>query len=383
MQFNCAYTELKDIHTLVENPKNNNKHPDRQIELLAKIIDYQGQRSPIVVSKRSGFITKGHGRLAALKKLGWTKAAVDLQDYENEAQEYADLVADNKIAELAEFDEVMMLDSLKELDMEDFDFELLGLDDFSLPDVEVLEPKCDEDEVPEVVDTRCKKGDVWLLGEHRLMCGDSTSIDDVEKLMDGAKADMVFTDPPYGISLETNYIKSDVMQGNTYKPIEGDFDDYNPDLILGIFEYCKEIFLWGANNFCNHIDPKGSWIVWDKSTEAADNILSGNFELCWSKTRHKYEMYRQYWKGMATSDKDQKRCHPTQKPVEMAEWFFGKWGKDKTNIIDLYGGSGSTLIACEKTNRKCYMMELDEHYCDVILSRWEKYTGNTAQRLEQ
>ena len=130
LKFNCAHSELVDIHKLQENPKNPNKHPDRQIEMLAKIIDYQGQRAPVVVSKRSGYVVKGHGRLAALRSLGWTQAAVDYQDYENEAQEYADMIADNKIAELAQHDDSMMIDEIKLLGIEDF--ELLGLDDFSI-----------------------------------------------------------------------------------------------------------------------------------------------------------------------------------------------------------------------------------------------------------
>lgn len=133
MKFNCAYTEIVELHKLQPNPKNPNTHPDRQIELLAKIIDYQGQRSPIVVSKRSGFITKGHGRLMAIQKLGWEKAAVDYQDYDSEAQEYADIVADNKISELAKHDDSKMIEDLKLIDLDDF--ELLGMDDFSFLDL--------------------------------------------------------------------------------------------------------------------------------------------------------------------------------------------------------------------------------------------------------
>lgn len=131
MKFNCAYTDIVDINTLVENPRNPNKHPDKQVQMLAKIINYQGQRAPIVVSKRSGFITKGHCRLRALKELKWEKVAVDFQEYESEAQEYADIVADNKIAELADHDDSQMLDDIKDLNVQDMDFELLGLNDFS------------------------------------------------------------------------------------------------------------------------------------------------------------------------------------------------------------------------------------------------------------
>lgn len=134
MKFDCAHDELVELHKLQPNPKNANKHPEKQIKLLAKIIDYQGQRNPIVVSKRSGFIVSGHGRLEAIKSLGWEKAAVDFQDFENEAQEYAHMIADNKIQELAEHDDSMMIDEIKVLGLEDF--ELLGLEDFELPNFE-------------------------------------------------------------------------------------------------------------------------------------------------------------------------------------------------------------------------------------------------------
>lgn len=148
MKFNCAYDELVDLHRLQPNPRNRNNHPQKQIDMLAKIIDYQGQRSPIVVSTRSGFITKGHGRLQALQKLGWTQAAVDYQDYESEAQEYADLIADNKIAELSEHDDLKILDDIKELDLFDLDFDLLGMADFSFVTELASEP-LDEEKEPD------------------------------------------------------------------------------------------------------------------------------------------------------------------------------------------------------------------------------------------
>jgi len=131
----CAHDELLELHKIIENPKNPNRHPDNQIDLLAKIIDFQGQRSPIIISNRSGFITKGHGRLMAIKKLGWERAAVDFQDYQSEAEEYADMVADNKIAELAETDMASVIDELNNLDF-NLDFDLLGIPDFKLPEAE-------------------------------------------------------------------------------------------------------------------------------------------------------------------------------------------------------------------------------------------------------
>lgn len=143
MKFNCAYTDLVETHKIVENPRNPNKHPDKQIAMLAKIIDYLGQRSPIVVSNRSKFLIKGHGRLEAIQKLGWEKVAVDYQDYESEAQEFQDMIADNKIAELAEHDDAFMMDGIKDLKLVDIDFELLGIDDFRFAS---LDEEIDDDD---------------------------------------------------------------------------------------------------------------------------------------------------------------------------------------------------------------------------------------------
>lgn len=389
-EFQCAYTELRDVASLIPHPKNPNKHPEKQVKLLAKIIKYQGQRAPIVVSANSGFIVKGHCRLSALKELGWERAAIDVQHYDNEAQEFADLNADNKIAELAKYDDQFMIDGIKELNLEEgFDLELFGVPHLEIMEVDPAKDEI-EDDVPSDVDTRCKPGDLWVLGEHRLLCGDSTDVLMVEKLMSGEKADMVFTDPPYGMGLDTDYSKITGSKnakiqggGRKYAPVIGDNEDFSPELINTIFasfDYCKEIFLWGADYYHHHLPDEGSWLVWDKrGSDDADKIIGASFELCWTRQKHKRDIARIKWMGAFGDKEARERVHPTQKPTKLIQWFFEKWGKDKTNIIDLFGGSGSTLIACEKTNRKCYMMELDPHYCDVILSRWEKYSSKEAR----
>lgn len=395
MEVKCTFTEMVDIDLLVPNPRNANKHPDEQIKLLAKIMKHQGWRSPVVVSKRSGFIVKGHGRLMAAKLNGWTSAPVDCQEYATEADEYADMVADNKIAELSETDMAMV--NLDAASFPDLDLDLLGIPDFSLIDPEVLEPGCDEDEVPEHVEPRTKLGDIYKLGNHRLMCGDSTSIDAVEKLMNGEKADMVFTDPPYGMFLDTDFSSANVNKrsrsetnlsgGGTYDRVIGDGDDFTPDLINSVFASfpeAKEVFLWGADYYADILPDRnaGSWIVWDKRCdENFDKVFGSGFELCWSKTRHKRELARIRAGVFGVKDDSKKRVHPTQKPVQLAEWFFTKFGDGLTAVADVYGGSGSTLIACEKTNRKAYLMELDPKYCDVIVARWEKYTGKKAELI--
>lgn len=402
MKFECAHDALVDVHTLQPNPKNPNAHPARQIELLAKIISYQGQRSPIVVSNRSGFIVKGHGRLDAVKKLGWAQAAVDYQDYENEAQEYADMVADNKIAELAEHDDNAMIDGIKTLGITDF--ELLGLDGFSLP--EVIEPQCDEDEVPEQVDTRCKLGDVWHLGRHRLMCGDSTSIDAVDALMAGEKADMVFTDPPYGVSFVG--LKGSMYSGGKKKgkdsAVEIKNDSLRGDELSDLFrdaiscatmvtaEKAAFYIFFGINKSAETLEGISScglhirnWLIWDKGNvgfHAMGAQYKPNFEAflyCFKTDDPPEWVGDQNQQTIWRHSSERLGLHPTMKPVALIEQALQN--HDPRTVLDLFGGSGSTLIACEKTNRRCFMIELDPHYCDVILARWEKYTGQKAERV--
>jgi len=373
MQVKCEHDKLEDIHKVIDNPKNPNKHDDKQVGLLAKLIDYTGFRHPIIVSKRSGFIVAGHGRLLAAKKLGYEQVPVDYQDFKDEAEEFAFMVADNKVSILAEHDDAMMIDLLKDIEIDDYDY--LGIPDFEMPETEVIQ-QCDEDAVPEQVDTRCKKGDVWLLGEHRLMCGDSTSIDDVDKLMDGAKADMVFTDPPYGIGLDKKELKlgkSQVYNGVT--------NDDSSQCAVDAFNLCESleipfVFFWGANHYSASLPDSSCWLVWDK--QGGKSVTYADCELCYTNLKKPVRMFTHIWDGFRRdSEKGETRVHPTQKPVQLFIDIFDKF-ELPNKTLDLFGGSGSTLIACEKTNRKCFMMELDEHYCDVILARWEKYTGKEA-----
>jgi DNA modification methylase len=204
--------------------------------------------------------------------------------------------------------------------------------------------------------------------------------------MAGQKADMVFTDPPYGINLNTDFsrIKGSIPNKgggkNRYKKIEGDSTTFT---IRGwVLDLSSEVFLFGAENYHRSLpENSGSWVVWDKVlTESLGKSIGSNFELCWSKQKHKRDIIRIKWSGFYGFENEDtpKKIHPTQKPVKLAEAFFGRWGKGKTNIVDLFGGSGSTLIACEKTDRTCYMSEIDPHYCQVIIDRWEQYTQQQA-----
>lgn len=376
----CSYTDLKDPLHLVPHPKNPNKHDKEQIDLLARLISFYGFRHPIIVSNRTGFIVAGHGRLEAAKKLGLKEVPVDYQDFTDDAQEYGFLVADNAIAGWSELDLAKINVDFVDLGP-DFDVDMLGIKDFQIEPIDKLEPGCDEDEVPEHVEPKTKLGDVYKLGNHRLICGDSTSIDAVEKLMNGEKADMVFTDPPYGIGYDdTKHKNYHGYKASNFGIIKGDDKEFNW-LDFQWLEQGEQIW-FGANYYCKQLPQSGSWYVWDKKTEAMQQngmLFTNDFEIAWSKKKHKQEICRKIWAGAINKEKGESRLHPTQKPIGLIEWFFERIKGEK--VIDLFGGSGSTLIACEKTNRKCFMMELDPHYCDVIVARWEKYTGQKAELI--
>jgi DNA modification methylase len=242
------------------------------------------------------------------------------------------------------------------------------------------------DEAPEPpVEPKTVKGDLYELNGHRVLCGDSTVIDDTDKLMQGERADLVFTDPPYSMHLDTDFssMKNEFkgkQQGNTYSKVIGDNDDFTPELINTIFanfDYCKEIFIWGSDYFAELLPEKnkGSWIVWDKRlTDEAGKMYGSEFELCWSKSKHKRKIFRVKWAGIfGTETQDIKhRVHPTQKPLELILLFLQEWSRENCLVVDLFAGSGSTLIACEQAKRKNYSIELEPKYCDVIVTRWVK-----------
>lgn len=385
-----------EVTALIPYAKNSRTHDDAQVAQIAASIKEFGWTNPILVDGDKGVIA-GHGRLLAARKLGMAKVpTIELKDM-TEAQKKAYVIADNKLALNAGWDTNFLSLELQELKDQDFDLTLLGFDDKELDALlapETTEGLTDEDSVPDTpIEPKTKLGDIYILGNHRLMCGDSTSIDAVDKLMNGKKADVVFTDPPYGMFLNADY--SDMggknsmtkKSGNKYDQVIGDNEDFSPELIntvFACFDYCKEIFLWGADYYAEHLPNKnnGSWVVWDKrGDESADKMYGSTFELCWSKARHKRMMARVKWAGIFGMEKehDKKRVHPTQKPVELVAWFFDYFSlKDKKNVVDLYGGSGSTLIASEKVGKNAFLMELDPKYCDVIVKRWEDFTGKKA-----
>ena len=381
--FKCAYTELVQLKNLKPHTKNPNIHPKEQIERLAKLIDYQGQRLPIIISNLSGCIVAGHGRYAAMKLLKWKQVAVDFQDFDNEDQEYAFIVSDNAISEWATLDLSIINAELEHLHLADID--LLGLKDFKVDISEKLDPQCDEDEVPEVTDSVVKRGDIWLLGNHRVMCGDSTMIDDIDKLMKGEKADMVFTDPPYGVSYQSNMRE----KSPKFKVIKNDTSFLSEWINVLPIASSGWVFVWTTwkvikewISICEPIGELTNVIVWDKGGGGLGDLaktFSTDYELALVYNRGA-EITGKRLGSVWSVGKDSAGAylHPTQKPVELAQIAIENCIVNGSLVLDLFLGSGSTLISCEKTNRKCYGMELDEKYCAVIIERWQKYTGKEA-----
>lgn len=384
MKIRSEEIKMVPIEQIIPNPKNTNKHPPEQLERLKKIVEFQGFREPLVVSNRSGFLVCGHGRLEVAKSLGAKELPVIFQDFENEAMEFAHMTADNEIARWAKLDEELLKEELKTLNLEDI--ENLGIFDLSfLDEVEVV--KIDEvEELPKTdlsLKPTTRKGDVWLMGEHRLMCGDSTMIDDVEKLTLKKTIDMVLTDPPYGISIVSKNGKvggDNLAKNGIYAPVAG---DGTIDVALEAIQVIqtlkpKKQIIWGGNYYSSSLENKACWIVWDKR----DGMESNNFadcELAWTNMDSPSRVFAHRWSGMIkASERGESRVHPTQKPVALAEWCLDTYGNDCNIILDLFGGSGFTLIACHNKNKTCYTMELSENYCDVIVKRWEKISGKKA-----
>lgn len=376
--------KLSEIKPYEKNPRKN----DAAVEFVMNSIKEFGFKVPIVIDK-DGVIVAGHTRYKASKKLKLTEVPCIIADDLTPEQIKAYRLADNRVAEKSEWDIDLLsgeLDDILNIDMAQFDFDLSE----NVEESEVVEDDFDV-ELPE--EPKAKLGDIYQLGNHRLMCGDSTSITDIEKLMDGKKADMVFTDPPYGMNLDTDYSKMEGngRKGKTYSKVIGDNEDFKDDLIETVFNnfnYCNEIFLWGVDYYFDLIPnfKNGNLIVWDKTLQAnGDAGYNSEFELLWTKNQHKKEVIHFNWfRYFGLSQQDIKtREHPTQKPLQVITPFMEKYSNENNVIVDIYGGSGSTLIACEQLNRNCYMMELDPHYIDVIISRWEQFTGKQAVLLSE
>jgi DNA modification methylase len=368
------------VDKLIPYAKNSRTHSPEQVAQIAASIKEFGFRNPILVDGVG--IIAGHGRLMAAQKLNLDKVpTIDCSDM-TESQKKAYIIADNKLAMNAGWDMDFLKLELQDLEDADFDLSLTGFDDKELDQLlapEIEEGLTDEDAVPETPEEpKTKLGDIYILGNHRLMCGDSTSIDAVEKLLDGQRPDMVFTDPPYnidyqGVKDKRDKIKNDKMEDSAFR-----------DFLIQSLYSCETMYVccsWQyAHLFKEAMEAIGrkpkAMIVWDKVNPAQH--LDKYFK------QHEIIFYYGDFGGHKTVRGDvwtlkrqRNTVHPTMKPVELIQLALEDQPSKKV-ILDVFGGSGSTMIAAEKLGKQARLMELDPKYCDVIVKRWEDFTGKKA-----
>lgn len=368
------------VKDLIPYDRNTKKHDKTQINNVAESIKQYGFVQPIVIDK-DNVVVIGHCRLLAAKQLKMKEVPCVCVEDLTEEQVKALRIVDNKSNE-SEWDFDILPDELAELDLSDFDF------DFGIED-DAEETEIVEDEAPEApAEPKAKLGDLWQLGSHRLICGDSTDVAVIDRLMDGVKADMVFTDSPYGINAvgDNGEVGADfgIAKKGKYKKIIADDTTETAQQAYDIYsQLCDKMILWGGNYFLDFLPPSDGWLIWDKRGESGIRNTFADGEMAWCSFHTPVRIYHQLWNGMIREGEHEKRVHPTQKPIRMLSEILQDFTNEGDIILDVFGGSGSTLIACEQTGRTCYMAELSPEYVDVIIARYEKLTGNKAVLLTQ
>ena len=392
--------EQRPIKALIPYINNSRKHSDEQVAQIAASIKEFGWTNPILVDGNNGLIA-GHGRLLAARKLGMDKVPTIELSHLSDTQKKALIIADNKLALNSDWDTELLTIELNDLLADDFALDILGFDKDELHALlNVIEPNAgltDEDAVPDVPkEPKTKLGDIYILGNHRLMCGDSTSIDAVEKLLQSQKADLLFTDPPYGVSYEGGHNKKK-RQGIIADTLKGeDLTDLFYESLSTAITWLKDgaaLYVWYASG--KSIETYASLaklplklravIQWYKVKSGLGAFMSQYIPNCEPCMYLHKEGCSPSWYG-PTNEKtvwelkkeSTNAYHPTQKPVELPERAITNSTKQGDSVLDLFGGSGSTLIACEKIGRLARVMELDPKYCDVIVKRWEDFTGKKA-----
>jgi len=396
--------EQVSIEALIPYARNSRTHSDAQVAQIAASIREFGFTNPILIDAEGGIIA-GHGRTMAARKLGLDEVPCIRLSSLTDAQKKAYIIADNKLALNAGWDDEMLKVELAELKDLDFDLSLIGFDADELANL--LEPEqvdglTDEDDVPEApINPKTVPGDVWILGNHRLMCGDSTSIDAVEKLMDGQKADMVFTSPPYNANSKIS--DGDIFKGRKAMKMYGDGYSDNKttnnyvDFVVSVLENCFLVtdgfIFWNVSYNANskyeyilQIQGRVEYLVeqicWKKSsTIPFKGCLMRDWEPVYVFSTNKQGLNVQkvtsnYWEISNTNS--QMETHKACFPVALPEKGISLVNVNSGIVFDPFGGSGTTMIACEKNGRYARLMELDPKYCDVIVKRWQEFTGKQA-----
>lgn len=371
--------EQVPVEKLTFDPSNARKHSDANLAAIAESLKQFGQRKPIVVNA-DNVIVAGNGTVEAARLLGLTDVDVVRVPKDWSADQVkAFALADNRTAELAEWNPEVLSAQLLELDDAGFDVEALGFDAVKVAEDEEDVPD-DDYSVPE--EPVSVLGDLWQIGQHLILCGDSFDVPTIERLTNLQRPTALLTDPPYGIDLETDWTAGG---GKKYKPVINDNKAFDAHALRAMFEDCKEQFWWGANYYQRSLlahDLEGSWLVWDKRNENTDSVVGAGFEMCWSKSKHKQDVLRYLWTNFTSHKNDgHKRMHPTEKPVEMLCEIIDRWIEPGSVIFDLFAGSGSTLLAAHRSGCIGIGIELDPAYCDAIVQRLEIATGEKAVKL--
>jgi DNA modification methylase len=375
--------ELWPLDRLKPYERNARTHSAEQVAQIAASIVEFGFTNPILVDSGDGIIA-GHGRLQAARELGLSTVPVVVLDHLSDRQRRAYVLADNQLALNAGWDLELLRTELQDLVADDFDLSVIGFSDEELedllPEVEELPPEdADEEATPEPsTEPVTQPGDVWLLGKHRVMCGDSSDPLSLERLMTGRQPDLVFTDPPYNIGYQDMSAKFDKIAND--KMSDAEFLDFLRSTLVPcevMYVCCSWQYAHLFKQALAEIEkPAKAMIVWDKVNPAQ------NLDLYYKQ--HEIIFYHGPFGGQSTVRGDvwqlkrqRNTLHPTMKPVELIEMALQDHPKRKL-VFDGFGGSGSTLIACEKTGRQARLMELDPRYCDVIVKRWQAFTGKRA-----
>lgn len=365
---------------------------DAERENLKRLLRTYGFRLPIVARREDGLIVGGHQRLhIAVRDLGYDTVPVAWVDGLTDEDAAALNIALNNPEAQGSWDMKRLATIVAELDAHGYDATLTGFTDAKLEDIIAWtrEPEEEEGEPPTPdlpEDPDSEPGRVYELGRHRLLCGDAEDPDMAEALLDGATPDMILTDPPYGIGLDTDWsdarghLGGRSTRGTRYDPIKGDDLPYDPRPMLELYGGGREAFLFGAEWYADAVPGlrQGSWLVWDKRLEGQEDGFGSEFELIWSLRRHKRRLLRHQWFGFLADDPEEARdrVHPTQKPVALIHDILAQWSRAHDLVADPYAGSGSILIACHDALVTCYAAEVDPRYCDVIRTRYAEHTGD-------